>query len=159
MSAKLEGDRNNARAVSKLKNTERLIKKGLRAAMFKCGKTLIATTSKEILRKPKSGRTYNVYRSGRKRRHVASAPYETHANLTGAARKSLSYQLRGQSEILFGYGVSGKNAPDYVKYLEQITPEGKTRRMKPRPSIQNGVNASEKDMYQHFDDEVEKLLS
>lgn len=130
------------RVIKKLIGLDNLTKQGIRQGMFDSGHGLIKSASTEILRKPKSGHTYIIRdKSGRKRRHVASAPGETHANLTGAARKSLSFQLKGVKSFEFGYGVSvGKNAPDYVEKLETT-----------RPSLQNAIRDQRGDMVQHLE--------
>lgn len=111
--------------------------------------------SKEILRKPKSGVTYIVRtRTGKRRRHVASAPGETHANLTGALRRSLSWKVHGWEKAEFGYGVStnSKNAaPEYGAFVELGT-----RFMQPRPSLQNAVKATPRDV--HFDRSLDKFV-
>ena len=143
----------NRLVIGKIAGIERLTKRGMRQAMFRVGQGLVQQASTEIIRKPKSGRTYKIRtRSGRRRRHVASAPGETHANLTGAARRSLSFQLHGTSQIEFGYGASaGTDAPDYVGFLEFGT-----RKMKARPSLQNAIRAEEARIVQHFEREIRK---
>lgn len=77
---------------------------------------------REILRHPKAGRLYRVrMRSGRIRRHRASRRGETHANLTGTTRKSLSWKTSGFNEATFGYGVGPNrrgNPSEWGKYLE-----------------------------------------
>lgn len=111
--------------------------------------------SKEILRKPKSGTTYLVRtRGGKRKRHVASAPGETHANLTGRLRRSLSWKVHGWEKAEFGYGVSTNaqnKAPKYGAFLELGT-----RFMSPRPSLINAVKATNRDV--HFDRAVDKMV-
>ena len=133
------------RVIKKLIGLDNLVKQGIRQGMFDSGHGLIKSASTEILRKPKSGRTYIIRdKSGRKRRHVASAPGETHANLTGAARRSLSFQLQGVTSFEFGYGVSaGTNAPDYVAELEET-----------RPSLQNAIKDQRAQMVQHLERQI-----
>ena len=130
------------RVIKALIGLDNRVKQGIRQGMFDSGHALIKRAGAEILRKPKSGHTYIVLsKSGRRRRHVASAPGETHANLTGDARKSLSFQIDGVTSFEFGYGVSsGKTAPDYVEELE-----------KTRPSLQNAIRDKNQDMIQHFE--------
>ncbi len=133
------------RVIEKLIGLDNLTKQGIRQGMFDSGHGLIRNASAEILRKPKSGRTYYILdKAGRRRRHVASAPGETHANLTGAARRSLSFQLSGVSSFEFGYGVStGKDAPDYVNKLE-----------KTRPSLQNAIRDERENMIQNLERQI-----
>jgi hypothetical protein len=94
----------------------------------------------EILHGKKTGRVYVVrLPSGRRRRHQSSAPGETHANLTGKLRKSLSWKVHGWQKAEFGYGVAVKAsnaAPFYAPWLEFGT-----KRMQPRPSLGNAIEA------------------
>lgn len=96
----------------------------------------------EILHGKKTGRWYRVRTaSGRRRRHRASAPGETHANLTGALRRSLSWKVHGWERAEFGYGVStdaSNRAPRYAPFVEFGT-----RRMEPRPTLWNAVAKEE----------------
>lgn len=133
------------RVIDKLIGLDNLIKQGIRQGMFDSGHGLIKNASTEILRKPKSGHTYFILtKSGRRRKHVASAPGETHANLTGATRKSLSFKLHGTTHLEFGYGVSGgKEAPDYAEELEST-----------RPSLQNAIRDEQQNMIQHFERQI-----
>lgn len=145
MTAKFIVGPGNKRVIEKIIGLDNAIKQGIRQGMFDSGHTLIKSASTEILRKPKSGRTYLIMnKSGRRRRHVASAPGETHANLTGAARRSLSFQIQGVTSLEFGYGVSaGKDAPDYVEKLEST-----------RPSLQNAIRDEQQTMLQHFERDI-----
>ena len=129
-------DFQNRKVYIKIAGLRDMTRRSIRHGFFALGKDLKLTTNKDILRKPKSGRTYiRVDRAGRRRRHVASAPGETHANLTGKTRRSLSWQVYGFKSMEFGYGVSGPPAPDYAEALEF---GGKNE---PRPSLQNNINA------------------
>lgn len=126
-----------------------------RAGFFDFMAALKVEANKEILRKPKAGRTYIARdRSGRKRRHKASAPGESHANLSGTLRRSLSWKVFGWEKAEFGYGVSSNaqnKAPGYAGFVELGT-----RLMKPRPSLQNAVRATERDV--HFDRALDKMI-
>ena len=155
MTAKFKMDRGSPRVIDKLIGLDNLLKQGIRQGMFDSGHDLINSASKEILRKPKSGRTYIVRsRTGRRRRHVASAPGETHANRSGAARQSLSFQLQGAASFEFGYGVSsGKVAPEYVEFLEFGT-----SKMEPRPSLQNAIKDRNQKIIQNVEREIAKKL-
>lgn len=153
MTVKFVQGRQNDKVFGKIKGTAQLTKRGLRQGMFKAGKTLIGSANQEILHGTKSGRTYiRKDRLGRRRRHRASAPGETHANMTGELRRALSFQLRGTSEIEFGYGVSaGKAAPDYANFVEFGT-----TKMKPRPSLKNALDKEQGTLTQHFEREIIK---
>jgi len=137
----------NARVIKKLIGLENRTKQGIRQGMFDSGHALIESAGTEILRRPKSGRTYIIRdKLGRRRKHIASAPGETHANLTGAARKSLSFQLKGTTELEYGYGVSSsKTAPDYVEKLEET-----------RPSLQNSIKDKQAVMVQHIERQISR---
>lgn len=145
----------NDRVFGRIEGIEKLTKRGLRQGMFRAGQTLRAEASREILKGAKTGRIYiRKIAGGRRRRHRSSAPGETHANLTGTLRKSLSFQLRGSNEIEFGYGVSsGKSAPDYAAFVEFGT-----TKMKPRPSLKNALNSQQGNLTQHFEREIMKAI-
>lgn len=155
MTVKFIKNSGNKKVIGKITGLENLTKRGIRQGMFKSGKSLVGRASSEILRKPKSGRVYIIRDSlGRRRRHVASAPGETHANLTGQTRRSLGFQLHGTRQLEFGYGVStGKSGSDWAEFLEFGT-----RRMKPRPSLQNAIRNQQGTMVQHFQAEIEQQL-
>ncbi len=155
MTVKLTQNRQNDRVFARIEGIEKLTKRGLRQGMFKSGQTLIGSANQEILKGSKTGRVYiRRDKTGRRRRHQTSAPGETHANLTGTLRKSLSFQLRGSSEIEFGYGVSsGKSAPEYARFVEFGT-----TRMKARPSLKNALNAEQGNITQHFEREITESL-
>lgn len=111
----------------------------IRRGWFAFMQELQKVANREILRKPKSGRVYFISdRAGRRRRHVASAPGETHANLSGATRRSLSWNVDGWESATFGYGVStsvSNGAPRWAPYLEFGT-----SRMAERPSLKNAID-------------------
>ena len=155
MSAKFTSNRQNTKVFATIKDIPKLTKRGLRQGMFKAGQGLIAEANREILKGDKTGIIYiRRDRAGRRRRHMASAPGETHANRSGTLRKALSFQLRGSSEIEFGYGVSsGKEAPEYAKFVEFGT-----TKMKARPSLNNALEAEQGNMTQHFGGGIMKVL-
>lgn len=148
----------NRRVLARMEgpNFQRATRRGLRQAWFAFAKDLKAEANREILRKPKSGRTYFFRdRAGRRRRHVASAPGETHANRTGALRRSLSWKVQGTDQMEFGYGIVGARtqAPDpgYGSFVEFGT-----RRMEARPSLGNAVRARQGTAIVHFEREILK---
>lgn len=155
MPIKFNRDRKNDRVFKVLKDIPKLTKRGLRQGMFKVGQGLVAAASRDILQGAKTGVVYvRRDRGGRRRRHQSSAPGESHANQSGTLRRSLSFQLRGSSEIEFGYGVSsGKEAPDYAKFVEFGT-----TKMKARPSLRNTLNAEQGNMTQHFENGIDKAF-
>lgn len=149
-----EGRQNDA-VFARIEGLDRLTKRGIRQARFKIGHGLIGAASREILKGPKTGRVYiRVDRAGRRRRHISSAPGETHANRTGALRRSLSFQLRGSHAMEFGYGVSSvKVGPEYDGFVEFGT-----TKMKARPSLFNAIQAEQGNTIQHFEREIDKEL-
>jgi hypothetical protein len=140
--------RNNAvfRRIDRIIPTTR---EGIRRTWFEVGRDLKNEANKEILRKPKGGATYFVRtRGGRVRRHVASAPGETHANLSGTLRKSVSWKVHGYDRMDFGYGFAtnaSSRAPAYDVFVEDGT-----KNMAARPSIENAVNRLERNTQEHF---------
>ncbi len=155
MTVKFTGNRQNKKVFGVIKDLPKLTKRGLRQGMFKAGQGLIGEANREILKGDKTGVVYvRRDRAGRRRRHMSSAAGETHANRSGTLRKSLSFQLRGSSEIEFGYGVSsGKEAPEYAKFVEFGT-----TKMKARPSLNNALDAEQGNMTQHFGGGIMKVL-
>ena len=76
--------RDNSTVFDQIEHLDDGMKRAVRHMWFALAKDLRAEARREILRKPKSGRTYIVRtKKGRRRKHVASAPGETHANLSG----------------------------------------------------------------------------
>lgn len=140
-------DRGNREVLLRASQMRQLTERSIRHGWFALGRDLRTTANTEILRRPKSGRTYyRRDRIGRRRRHIASAPGETHANMTGAARRSLGWIVRGFRSLEFGYGVSTREpAPPYVPALEL----GSTR-MAPRPSLQNAIEATNRNAELYF---------
>jgi len=160
MSAIFRIDLRNKRVFTDISNILGNTRRSIRQGFFKLGHDLKRTASKEILRKPKSGRTYFIRtRSGRLRRHVASAPGETHANITGAVRRSIGFQIHGSLSMDFGYGVKpntrgpGRVALDRGEWLEFGTSG-----MKARPSLLNAINATTRNAENYFDNEFKKMV-
>jgi HK97 gp10 family phage protein len=120
--------------------------RAIRHAWFDYGKDLKVNANKAILAKPRYGRVYVIRGpSGRRRRHVASRPYESHANMTGRLRRSISWKVRGHTEMTFGYGVSTtalNTAPDYAFFVEFGT-----SRMVERPSLGNAIEGNDFDRH------------
>lgn len=104
--------------VLNVRNLDKATRRGARQGFYKVGKSLKATANKNILEKPKSGKTYIVRRgpTGRRSRHIASARGESFANRSGAARSTLGFDVRGANQLEFGFR---KNAQtEYTKFLE-----------------------------------------
>lgn len=142
-------DRLSRETVLKINTMGQLTKRQVEFAAWTSARGLKSATSQEILRKPKGGRTYiRRDRLGRRRRHIASAPGETHANMTGRLRRSLSFRVNS-SEIEFGYGVTDGSAPDYAEHVEFGT-----KRMEARPSLRNGINGERRNMMNNLEREI-----
>jgi len=119
--------------------------RSIRHAWFDLGRDLRKTASENILKKPKGGRTYyRRIKGGSRRKHVASAPGETHANLTGRLRRSLGWKVRGAESLEFGYGVD-KDTTVYAPFVENGT-----RRMRARPSLQIAVSQVSRNAETYF---------
>lgn len=123
------------------------VRRSIRQGFFLLGKDLRKTASEEILHGKKSGRVYYIRtRSGRRRRHQASAPGESHANITGETRRSIGWHVDGWHSLTFGYGVDDRGpAPDRAEWLEFGT-----GRMRARPSLQNAMNAAQRNAELYF---------
>lgn len=146
--------RENERVFANLASVEGGTRRAVRQTWFGLGQDLRKEANREILRKPKGGNTYTVRSrtTGRPRRHVASAPGETHANLTGDLRRSLSWKVHGHDSMDFGYGLvpgTGRNEPKYSAYVEFGT-----RRMAARPSLANAIDATQADAEQHWEESM-----
>jgi hypothetical protein len=154
---KVASDRRSERVFAELRNLQGITRRSVRHAWFELGKDLKRTANEEIKRKPKRGRTYVIRtKSGRRRRHVASAPGETHANLGGTLRRSLSWKVHGVESMDFGFGVStsAKNeAPVYSPFVEYGT-----SRMAERPSLNNAINACQATAEQAFEENMHREL-
>lgn len=95
----------------------------------------------------KRGRLYRI--KGRRRRHRASAPGQSHANLSGLLRRSNGWRVRGSLQLEFGYGLAN-DAPDYAAFVERGT-----SKMEARSSLLNAVTAERRntmrEIRQHAD--------
>lgn len=145
--------RKGQKTIIRVANLKRLTKEAVEFAGYTSGQQLIKATSAEILRKPKGGRTYfRRDRIGRRRRHIASAPGETHANMSGTLRRSLSFRVNS-FELEFGYGVQKGDAPEYAASVEFGT-----RKMAARPSLQNGIRDQRRNIQNNLEREIEGRL-
>ncbi len=101
-----------------LSTLEQKTRRGARQGFYKVGKSLKATANRNILGKPKSGKTYVIRRgpTGRRFRHIASARGESFANQSGAARRTLGFDVRGANQLEFGFRKNSQT--EYTKFLE-----------------------------------------
>lgn len=151
----LKIDTKSSSAVLRIKNIDKLTKSGIEYAAYMSAKSMRDSTSQEILKGVKTGRVYiRRDKLGRRRRHVASAPGETHANLTGKTRRSLGWKVN-PTQIEFGYGVDRNDAPPYAARLEFGDQAGP---FKARPSLQNGIKSQRRNYQTNFEREIGKRL-
>ena len=137
--------------VANLNGLEGATRQGARQGLYKAGRSLKATANKNILEKPKSGRTYLVRRgkSGRRFRHVASAAGESFANSSGAARRTLGFDVRGGSQLEFGFRRNAKT--EYTKILED---ENKLN----RPALKIAIQQNQRNIVRHLENEIRKAV-
>lgn len=150
MSIKLKADTRNQKIFINISNIDNVTRRGLRQGLFQYGHDLKRTASKQILKKPKGGRTYRVKRGSRTINHRASAPGESPANLTGKYRRSIGFKIRGALQMLFG---AGNSSVPYAKWLERGT-----SKMKPRPGLGNAVKATERNGINYIRNNLERSL-
>ncbi len=141
-----------------LHDVDRDTARGVRQGFFKIGQRLLAIANRNILDKTKkTGRIYiRRDRAGRRRRHQASAPGETHANMTGALRKSIGWKVKGAESLTFQYGADGRLPPLYDSAIEFGTKDG---HIKPRPSLRNAIGEVDRDAEKYFEENIIKELN
>jgi hypothetical protein len=125
---KVKAGTNNEKTMKFLYELPVEITKAIRQGFYTSGKQLVADLNKDM-KAPKSGRAYKVYRgvSGKLKKpkiHVASAPSETPAIITGKFRKSVDFAVRGNRTLEFG---ANQSAPEYAEFLEKGTSKMEAR--------------------------------
>jgi len=141
-----EGHGNKAVYIS-IDRIDENTRRGIRQGFFRLGSSLRRTASRQILSKNKTGRIYRIRRGKTYRRHRASAPGESPANLSGNYRRKIGFQIRGHKEMEFG------GRADHSHFLE----DGTTR-MEPRPGLGNAVKAEERNSVTYFESEISRNL-
>lgn len=133
-------------------------RQAIRQTFFRMGRDLKKKTNKDILDiTTKTGRWYRVRSvTGRWYWHQASAPFETHANLTGNLRRSLGWKVIGTDRMDFGYGIS-RPAPAYAGWVEFGHHARNGTWVFPRPSLQNNINGI--GFQKYFDEALGQLES
>ena len=145
-------DPSSRRAVIHINTLGRLTKSGVEHGAYTSGRGLVSQTSKNILAKPKHGRTYiRRDRSGRKRKHVASKAGESIANRTGKTRRSLSFRVNPR-QLEFGYGVDKNDAPDYAEW-----PEFGSKKIQPRGTLMIGIKGQRRNMMNNFETKLSNI--
>lgn len=87
--------------------------RGKRQAFYKIGALAKSTIVRNISAKPRAGRLEKY--NGRRRR--ASVAGESFANKSGAAKKTLGFEVRGSTELEFGFRENAETI--YTKILEE----------------------------------------
>ena len=119
---------------------------GIEKAFWKSGKDIQGEFSKQVLAKNKTGRIYIRRNSaGARRRHRASAPGETPANITGFYRKSFGFVVNQGVTPQLTIG----NSAEYAGFLELGT-----TRMKARPGLLNSINSSQRDIIRNLTTDI-----
>jgi len=151
MSIRVTASPNNRKFEVQLQNISKLTKRASRQAFYKIGKDLLADSRASILERPKTGRTYVIYRNGRRRTHIASAPEEAPANLTGQLRRSIDFLVHGGgNEMEFGAET------DYARALELGNPKGN---LEPRPYLRPSIDGNNRNIIAHFEREIKKGIT
>lgn len=132
---KVTSPRGNQKVFAELASIEEGTRKAIRQAWFALGKDLERQARAEARRRPKSGRTYVIRIRGRIRRHRASAPGESHANITRELIDSVGWKVHGTDSMVFGYGITS-GAPRWAPFVEMGT-----RNMDARPTLENAIDA------------------
>ena len=143
----LKEDTANKKAEFHIANTIRLTDKGIRQGFYNVGKLLKSSANKDILAKDKTGKVYRIQRGKVVRNHRASAPGQTFANLSGAARRTLGFDVRGSSELEFGFRQNAETF--YTKILETSLN---------RPAIGNAVKKEQGNSIMIMERETKKAL-
>lgn len=139
-----EGDRRNSKALNKLTKISFKTEKAIRETWFLLGRDLKNEVRREIERAPKSGRTYFIrVNGGRLKRHIASAPGETHADLSRTLKDAAGWKVHGADRLDFGYGFDGPT-PEWDRIEDGF--EG----VEARPSLENAVNKIKDTTESHF---------
>ncbi len=111
---KITQDHKSRKIEIRLHNIDKITVRGTRQAFYVIGAIGRRTTSQNILKKPRHGRLEKF--RGRRRR--ASVIGESFANKTGAARRTLGFDVRGANELEIGFRANSKTL--YTKILEEV---------------------------------------
>lgn len=152
---KFVGSSVNKKTLEKLDEIDKF---DARQAWFNVGRDFIKTIRDEVRNQPKTGRVYFVKKrkNGRRFRHKASAPGESHANITGRTLRSAGWKVRS-NDLRVGYGLTSPKATDHANYLENGTKDKNGNvKMQPRPSIQNSIDRNEKNTEEYLELEIER---
>lgn len=143
----LKKDPANKKAEFHINNTIVLTKKGIRQGFYNVGKLLKSSANKDILAKDKTGKVYRIRRGKVIRNHRASAHGQTFANLSGAARRTLGFDVVGSDHLEFGFRQNAETF--YTKILETSLN---------RPAIGNAVQKEQGNTIMIMERETKKAL-
>lgn len=136
-------DSSSRKALLTLELAQKSTVRGIRQAFYFLGKDLKADANKNILAKPRSGRVYKH----KGRRHTASTEGESFANRSGAARRTLGFDVKGGDQLEFGF--REKAATIYTKFLEESLN---------RPTLGIAVKDNQRNAQVHFEREIKKAI-
>ncbi len=142
----------NKKVFLQINDLDNSTRRGIRQGLFQFGDDLVRTANQQILKKPKSGITRLVRRGKTRRRHTASAPGESPANLSGNYRRSIGYKLQGTKGLIFGAGNSE------VPYAEALELGNRKNGMKPRPGLGNAVKATERNGIKYLENNIKRFV-
>lgn len=143
----IKEDKNCSRIYLSIENFSKLTRVAVDKAFYQLGKMLKKTAKESILKKPKHGKVYfHRDKLGRRIKHVASAPGEPPANMTGNLHRNLFWEVKPK-RLIFG------NKADYGAYLELGT-----RKMKRRTYLLTAIRANRNKMTQLFDMALKKKV-
>lgn len=132
------------KALAHLLHSPRVANRAVRQTFFLLMEDMQRSTIKEIKTGNKTGKVYKNIKIQRakgkivtRKRHQSSAPGESHADLSGNLRRSLSWKVYGATGSDFGYGVSVTAANAAPPYSEAIEYGYEPRNLKPRPTLRN----------------------
>ena len=122
---------------------------GVEHALWRSGKDVLSEFNRQVLDKnSKTGRIYiRRIKGGARRKHQASAPFETPANRTGNYRKSVGFSVDGAHQLTIG------NRAEYAGHLEVGT-----SRMAKRPGLGNAIAASERSIIRNLATDIEDAI-
>lgn len=121
-----------------------------RRAFYLLGVALRHTAQQSIMEKPKHGRLYLIRQGKRLKRHRASAPGESPANLSGKLKRGIGFNVRGYDRLEFGVRETVK----YGKFLEKGT-----KKMAARPYLISAIKKNEKTAIEYFGNEINKAMN
>ena len=124
-------------------------RRGIREGFYGLGFGMKKLAKENILKGPKTGRIYRI----RGRRHQASAPGESPANLTGNLQRSVGFDVRGSDTMEFGYRVHGRGAGSaaYGRRLELGGTSSTGVRIAKRPNLAKVVAGSQAAAARYFE--------